>query len=265
MSRTTTSRIATSRSLTVTLAAVLLVPLAACGGGDTAASGEGGGKTTIKVLAAASLTEVFAKAGAAYEKQHPDTKVTFSFAGSQQLAAQVRQDFPADALVTADTKTMSDLSGRTSGKPTTIAKNRLVIATAEGNPKKIDDLRALADDKLKVVLAAPAVPVGRYSKQVLDRQDITVRPVSQEQDVRGVLGKVELGEADAGIVYATDALTSPDKVDAVKIPDDQNAIASYPAAPLKVSEHQEEAADFVAWLRSDEAQRILRNAGFQRP
>ncbi|MER7395110.1 molybdate ABC transporter substrate-binding protein [Streptomyces sp. NPDC000151] len=248
------------------LCAALIVPLAAgCGGGagDEASSG-GGEKTTIKVLAAASLTDVFKKAGAAYEKAHPDTIVKFSYAGSQQLAAQVEQDFPADALVTADTKTMDGLKGKT-GTPVTIAHNRLVIATGEGNPEKVKDLKSLTDSGLKVVLAAPAVPVGRYSQQVLDKQHLKVKPVSQEQDVRGVLSKVELGEADAGIVYATDAETAPGKVDAVSIPDDQNAVAAYPAATLKVSEHKKQADSFVTWLRSAKAQQILRDAGFQKP
>ncbi|UNO43157.1 molybdate ABC transporter substrate-binding protein [Streptomyces sp. MST-110588] len=257
------------RAAAAVLAVALIVPLAAaCGGEDKSGAqgkGESGGtRTTIKVLAAASLTNVFAKAGAAYEKDHPGTTVKFSFAGSQQLAAQVNQDFPADALVTADTKTMDGLKGKTSA-PAVIARNRLVIATADGNPKKIKALKDLADKKLKVVLAAPAVPVGRYSKKVLDKQGIEVQPVSQEQDVRGVLSKVELGEADAGIVYATDAMTAPGKVDAVAIPDDQNAVAQYPAATLKVSQHTKEADAFVKWLSGAQGQRILRDAGFQKP
>ncbi|WP_030022463.1 molybdate ABC transporter substrate-binding protein [Streptomyces monomycini] len=252
------------RAVSAALAVAVLAPLtAACGSGDDSSAAEG--RTTLKVLAAASLTDVFAKAADAYHKEHPDVTVKFSFAGSQQLAAQVNQDFPADALVTADTRTMDGLHGKT-GAPQIIAKNRLVIATAEGNPKHITGLKDLAStNKLKVVLAAPAVPVGRYSKKVLDRQDITVQPVSQEQDVRGVLSKVELGEADAGIVYATDAMTAPDKVDAVQVPDEQNAIAEYPAATLKVSQHQKEADAFVKWLGGAQAQKLLRDAGFQKP
>lgn len=146
-----------------------------------------------------------------------------------------------------------------------IARNRLVIATTEGNPHKVDDLKDLADTKLKVVLAAPEVPAGKYSKKILDAQKITVKPVSQEPNVRAVLSKVELGEADAGLVYKTDAASAPDKVDAVDIPDAQNAIAAYPAAALKQSKNAEAAAAFVAWLSSPEAQKILRDAGFQQP
>lgn len=215
------------------------------------------------MLAASSLTDVFNTAKAAYEKSHPGTKVTISFAGSQELAAQVKQGAPADALVTADTKTMDGLKAETNDA-TVIAKNRLVIATGKGNPFKVDELKDLADSKIKVVLAAPEVPVGRYSKQILDAQKVEVKPVSQEPNVRAVLSKVELGEADAGLVYKTDTTKSGDKVVAVDIPDEQNAVASYPAATLKQSKNAEAAAAFVAWLSSPEAQKILQDAGFQK-
>ncbi|MBT3082418.1 MULTISPECIES: molybdate ABC transporter substrate-binding protein [Streptomyces] len=266
------------RTAAAVLTAALLVPLAACGndGSDTekdsassakpsdSAPASGAPAAELTVLAAASLTDVFKEAGAAYEKENPGTKVKFSFAGSQELAAQVKQGAPADALVTADTKTMDGLSGET-GTPTVIAKNRLVIAVGEGNPEKVGSLKDLADTKLKVVLAAPEVPVGRYSKQILDAQKIEVKPVSQEPNVRAVLSKVELGEADAGLVYKTDAETAPDKVDAIDIPDAENAVASYPAATLKASQHSEAAAAFVAWLSTPAAQKILQGAGFQQP
>ncbi|MER5459479.1 molybdate ABC transporter substrate-binding protein [Streptomyces sp. NPDC002668] len=261
------------RTAAAMLTAALLVPLAACGSGDDSKkesganagqSATGASKANLTVLAASSLTNVFKTAGAAYEKSHPGTRVKFSFAGSQELAAQVKQGAPADALVTADTKTMDGLNSDTNAA-TVIARNRLVIATVEGNPKKVDDLKDLADTKLKVVLAAPEVPVGRYSKKILDAQKIVVKPVSQEPNVRAVLSKVELGEADAGLVYKTDAATATDKVDAVEIPDAQNAIAEYPAATLKVSKNSEAAAAFVAWLSTAEAQKILQDAGFQQP
>ncbi|MFD7380372.1 molybdate ABC transporter substrate-binding protein [Streptomyces anulatus] len=262
------------RTAAAVLTTALLIPLAACGDGSGSAKdkGEGSGPAAatgapaadLTVLAASSLTDVFKEAGAAYEKENPGTKVTFSFAGSQELAAQVKQGAPADALVTADTRTMGGLSGDT-GKPTVIAKNRLVIATGEGNPEKVGSLKDLADPKLKVVLAAPEVPVGRYSAQILDAQKIAVKPVSQEPNVRAVLSKVSLGEADAGLVYRTDAATATDKVDAIDIPDAENAIASYPAATLKTSKNGEAADAFVAWLSSPTAQKILQGAGFQQP
>ncbi|MFD7627901.1 molybdate ABC transporter substrate-binding protein [Streptomyces sp. NPDC059851] len=266
-------------ALAAAFAAALLVPaLSACGSSDQQAAdgGSGAGASAsassgaapkaarLTVLAASSLTDVFKTAGAAYEKAHPGTKITFSFAGSQELAAQVKQGSPADALVTADTKTMDGLKGET-GEPSIIAKNRLVIATGKGNPFKIAALKDLADTKIKVVLAAPEVPVGRYSKQILDAQKIAVKPVSQEPNVRAVLSKVELGEADAGLVYKTDSAKSADKVEAVEIPDEQNAVASYPAATLKQSGNAGAAAAFVAWLSGPEAQKILQDAGFQKP
>lgn len=266
MSFTLTGR----RTAAAILTAALLVPLAACGSDDDKkdpgdkGTASGAPKADLTVLAASSLTDVFKTAGAAYEKEHPGTEVTFSFAGSQELAAQVRQGAPADALVTADTKTMDGLKADT-GAPTVIAKNRLVIATGKGNPEKVEGLKDLADPELKVVLAAPEVPVGRYSKQILDAQKIEVKPVSQEPNVRAVLSKVELGEADAGLVYRTDAATATDKVDAIDIPDAQNAVASYPAATLKTSRNSEAAAAFVTWLSTPEAQKILAAAGFQQP
>ncbi|MDJ0344068.1 molybdate ABC transporter substrate-binding protein [Streptomyces sp. H10-C2] len=261
------------RAAAAIVTVALLVPLAAaCSSSDSkkdtgstaTPSATGAPKAALTVLAASSLTNVFKTAGAAYEKSHPGTTVKFSFAGSQELAAQVKQGAPADALVTADTKTMTGLKSDT-GTPAVIAKNRLVIATGKGNPLKITALKDLADTKFKVVLAAPEVPVGRYSKQVLDAQKITVKPVSQEPNVRAVLSKVELGEADAGIVYATDAATATNKVDAIEIPDAQNAVASYPAATLKASKNTEAATAFVAWLSTPEAQKILQDAGFQKP
>lgn len=270
MSLTVTRR----RTAATVLTAALLVPLAACSSGDDAKQDTAGStpsgsasaapRANLTVLAAASLTDVFKTAGAAYEKAHPGTKLTFSFAGSQELVAQVSQGSPADVLVTADTKSMDKVRADT-GTPAIIAKNRLVIATGEGNPFKVDDLKDLADTKLKVVLAASEVPAGKYSKQILDKQGVAVKPVSQEPNVRAVLSKVEMGEADAGLVYRTDAESAKDKVDAVEIPDDQNAIAQYPAATIKDSKNAAAAAAFVAWLSSPEGQKILQDAGFQKP
>lgn len=245
------------RTGTALVTASLLAPLAGCGSGQPA-------KTELTVLAASSLTDVFGAAGTKYEKAHPDTTITFSFAGSQVLAAQVSQGAPADVLATANTRTMEGVSDDT-GKPVVFARNRLVIVVPEGNPEGVDGLKDLTDPGLKVVLAAPEVPVGDYSEQILTREGLDVQPVSRETNVRAVLSKVELGEADAGLVYRTDAATAPDKVDAVPVPDAQNEIAKYPVATLKTSEHHKAAQEFVDWLTGPEAQRILREAGFQKP
>jgi molybdate transport system substrate-binding protein len=263
--------------------AVLLIPLTGCSssgdGGSTQDAqhaghegheGHGGSEdaktaVTLTVLADMSLIDVFKQEAAAYRKQNPGVHVTFSFAGAQQLATQVEQGVGADVLVTDDRKTMAGVSSKTSAEPRIIARNRLVIAVGEGNPKKIAELRDLSAPGLKVVLAAPEVPAGVYSRKVLDGQHVRVHPTSGEPNVRAVLTKVEFGDADAGLVYRTDAATLPGKVDAITIPAAQNTLADYPAAPLKGSAHAKEAAAFVTWLSSPTAQKILQDAGFQKP
>ncbi len=265
------ARTAVRRTALPVIAAALVLPLAACGGsksGGTSSSSPtasaGGKNVTLTVLAAASLNKVFQTEATAYQKAHPGTKLRFSFAGSQDLVAQVKAGDPADVLVTADTKTMDSVKSDT-GTPTIIAKNRLTIVTAPGNPDHVKTLADLADTKLKVVLAAPSVPVGNYGAKVLAAQHVDVHPVSQESSVTAVLSKVELGEADAGIVYVTDAKGAGGKVEQVTIPDAQNAIASYPAATVDGSKNEAAAQDFVTWLSSAQAQSILRAAGFQQP
>ncbi|MCZ7417415.1 MULTISPECIES: molybdate ABC transporter substrate-binding protein [unclassified Streptomyces] len=256
-----TARRTARRRAAALLAIALLVPLAACGSGGSGGNGDGAGLT---VLAASSLTDAFEEAGAAYAKDNPGTEVTFSFAGSQELVSQVRQGAPADVIATADTRTMDGIADDTEHRAT-FATNRLVIVVGEGNPHGVAALTDLADPGLKVVLAAPEVPVGGYGRQVLDRQDVAVRAVSEEPNVRAVLSKVELGEADAGIVYRTDAATAAENVDAVAIPEEQNQLASYPVAVLKESGQPEAAAGFVEWLRGPEARKILADHGFQQP
>ncbi|SFJ92959.1 molybdate ABC transporter substrate-binding protein [Streptomyces pini] len=242
---------------------VLAALTAACGGGALGRTGEGGRTATVTVLAASSLTEVLTEAGAAYEEKHPGVRLRLSFAGSQELAAQIRQGAPADLVVTADTATMGSLRDFT-GPSTVIARNRLVIATAPGNPLGIGAPGDLAREGVKTVLAAPEVPAGRYGQRLLERHGVTVHPVSREPSVRAVLSKVELGEADAGLVYATDAAASAGRVEAVPVPGGGGGVR-YPAAPLKDAAHPGQASNVIAWLGSGPARGLLREAGFLLP
>ncbi|MGP3968040.1 molybdate ABC transporter substrate-binding protein [Streptomyces sp. 6N223] len=247
------------------LAAFALLAVAACGGSGSGSGDEGSGETTLTVLAASSLTDVFEEARTVYEREHPGLRLRFSFAGSQELASQVRQGVPADVLVTADTETMDGVADDVSGEAVTIARNQLTIVAPPGNPAGVETLADLADPGLRLVLAAPEVPAGRYGQEILDRQGVDAAPDSQEPNVRSVLSKVELGEADAGLVYVTDAAVAGDAVHAVPIPDGLNATASYPAAVLAASGSPDEARAFVDWLGGERAGRLLRDAGFLAP
>ncbi|MFD7511430.1 molybdate ABC transporter substrate-binding protein [Streptomyces sp. NPDC059853] len=254
-----------NRPLGCAAALTATVLLAGCG---TNGDGDGDRATTeLTVLAAASLTDVFTEAGPLFEEEHEGVTVRFSFAGSQELAAQIHQGVPADALVTADTATLDAVRAETGdhGAPTVVARNALVIVTPPGNPAGVTGLAGLGREGLRLVLAAPEVPAGRYGEEILDRAGVTVTPVSQEPNVRAVLGKVRLAEADAGLVYATDAASAGDEVDTVPIPAAQNVVAEYPAAVLNSTGHPDEAAAFVSWLGTGPARDLLAEAGFVTP
>lgn len=253
------------RTRLVALAALLalLVPVSACGksGGATG----NGRTTTLTVLAAASLTNAFGEMKAAYANDHPGVTLRFSFAGSQELAAQVRSGAPADVIATADEKTMDGLAEYVVN-PKPFATNRLAIVVGKGNPKHVETLSDLSRPDLKVVLAGPTVPAGRYARQILGSAKVTVHPKSEPTDVRQVLTPVRLGEADAGIVYVTDIKDAggPD-VQAVPIPTKQNLVATYPVAAIKDSEHTDAAKAFAAWLRTKPATAVLTKHGFGTP
>jgi molybdate transport system substrate-binding protein len=250
------------RSAPLLLAVALLA--AACGGNDSSGGSSAASPTEIKVFAAASLTAAFNKIGQDYTAANSNTKVTFNFAGSQALATQIQQSAPADVFASADTTNMGKVKDLVA-TPQSFASNLLQIIVAKGNPKAIKGLADLSRSDLKVVLAAPEVPAGKYAQQALSAQHVTVKPVSLEDNVKAVVTKVSFGEADAGIVYVTDVTAAGDKVEGVDIPNDQNVPATYPIATVKASSHQPQAQAFVDMVRSDQGQQVLKSFGFLPP
>jgi molybdate transport system substrate-binding protein len=244
------------------LLAVLAPAAGGCGSASEAAPDSAAGEPReLNVFAAASLTEVFTHIGDDFTAAHPDVKVTFNFAGSNDLVTQVQQGAPADVLATADTTTM-DKAGDLVGDPQPFAANKLVIAVAPGNPKGITALADLSREDLKVVLAAPEVPAGKYAAEVFSRAGVTVKPVSLEVTVKGVVTKVALGEADAGIVYVTDVTAAKGEIEGVAIPDDENVVAVYPLGTVTGREHADDAAAFVDFVLASEGRDLLAEAGF---
>jgi molybdate transport system substrate-binding protein len=250
--------------LAAALAAMALL-LAGCGGDDNRSSGGSSGSSNeIKVFAAASLTAAFGELGERFTAANGGTKVTFNFAGSQALATQIQQGAPADVFASADTTNMDKVKDLV-GTPQNFASNLLQIVVEQGNPKGVKGLDDLSRGDLKVVLAAGDVPAGKYAKQVLDRADVRVRPVSLEDNVKAVVTKVALGEADAGIVYVTDVTAGGGKIQGVDIPARQNVVATYPIATVKASKAQGKAQAFMDLVRSAEGQAVLEGFGFLPP
>jgi molybdate transport system substrate-binding protein len=251
-----------SRTRLAAVLAAMVLPLAGCGGGQPA-GGTSASPGELKVFAAASLTAAFGRL-AERSAANGGTRVTFNFAGSQALATQIRQGAPADVFASADAANMDRVRDLV-GTPHSFASNLLQIVVEKGNPKGVTGLRDLARDDLKVVLAAEEVPAGKYAGQILDRAGVRVRPVSREDNVKAVVTKVALGEADAGIVYVTDVTAGGDRIQGVGIPAGQNVVATYPIATVKASGSQERAQAFVDLVRSAEGQAILRSFGFLPP
>ncbi len=254
------------RSLAVAAASVLaLSSLAACGSDDS--SGSSSSKNvTLHVFAAASLTESFTTLGKQFEKDHPGTKVEFNFGPSSGLSEQITSGAPADVFASASPSNMDTLvSGGDAKDPKNFATNSMEIATPPDNPAKIASVNDLAKSSVKVALCAPDVPCGKVAAEVFANAKITVKPVTEEVDVKSVLTKVTLGEVDAGVVYVTDVQAAGDKVKGVEISPDVNATTSYPIATLEGSKHQKEAGEFVDLVLSDDGAKVLEEAGFQGP
>jgi molybdate transport system substrate-binding protein len=226
--------------------------------------GSNGGpiSSPITVFAAASLQPAFDKMATPLLERN-SISIAFSYAGTQTLTTQLTQGAPADVFASADTAHMASLQSAGLIQDSQVfAHNRLEIAVARGNPKGIHTLADLAKSGLVVVLADPSVPAGKYAQQALAKAKVTVRPASLEQQVTGVLSKVAFGEADAGIVYVSDVVTSG-QVDGIPIPDDQNVVADYPVGILKDANNAAGARAFVQFLLSASGQAILKAAGFE--
>ena len=251
--------------LALLLAGGLVAPL-------LAVRARGGETQEIVVFAAASLREVFQSVASTFEKQHPDAKVRFNFAGSQDLRVQIEQGAKADVFASADWKHMKLLAtNNLVVAPVVFARNLPVVVVPKNNPAKVRNFADLPK-VTHLVVGAAEVPIGAYTDAIFTAaeklygqafyQQILARIRSRELNVRQVLTKVALGEADAGVVYKTDALTMPDKVQIIEIPNQINVVAEYPIAVLKAAPHPDLARAFVKLISSKEGQSALAKAGF---
>jgi molybdate transport system substrate-binding protein len=230
----------------------------------------------LTVFAAASLTDAFDEIGEQFKQQHPGVALEFNFAGSQQLRTQLEQGAAADVFASANTKEMNGAiqSGLVvSGTQKTFVRNRLALIVPRDNPGGIKELKDLAKPGLKIILAAANVPVGGYALTALDKmnadfgatfsQTVLSNVVSQEDNVKQVVAKIQLGEGDAGIVYSSDVTpAAAEKVTRLDIPDKYNVLATYPLAVLQAAPQADLAAMFVDFVLSTDGQAILQKWGF---
>ncbi len=238
-------------------------------------------QATISVFAAASLTESFTEIGKKFESANPDSDVQFNFAGSQQLRAQIEIGARADVFASANEKEMDTAKGESLVKPKTIhdfARNRLIVIYPKDNPGKIAGLSDLANPGIKIDIADASVPVGKYTLQMVDqlakdpafgaefKKGFLANVVSREENVKSVLTKIRLGEADAGVVYVTDVTPeAAQDVGSLDVPERFNQIARYPIAVVASAPHADLAAKFEDFVLSKDGQDILRGHNFLGP
>jgi len=232
---------------------------------------------TLNVFAAASLTDAFTEIGKNFEAANPGVTVTFNFAGSQALRTQIEEGAPADVFASANKTEMDNLITGTlvaQDASKVFLNNKLVIILPSDNSAAMEKLEDLAKPGIKLIIAAEEVPVGKYARQVLDlmngsfgsdfKDKVLANVVSNEDNVKQVVAKVQLGEGDAGIVYTSDAVAAPD-LKTIEIPAELNVIAKYPVAPLTKSAHAELATAFVNYVLSPDGQAVLQKWGFAPP
>lgn len=254
----------TPRAGAVLLAASAAVALAGC------STGTGDAGSTLTVYAAASLSEAFERIAGDFESEHDGVDVRLSVAGSAGLVAQIQQGAPADVFASADTATMDALvADGLVDTPRTFATNTLQIAVPPGDPAGVASLQDLADPGLHLVVCAPEVPCGAATAAVVDHAGLTLRPVSEEQSVTDVLGKVTSGEADAGLVYVTDVIRGGDQVEGVAFPETAAAVNTYPIATVgrtgQTAAQAELAQAFVDAVLAEGGTTTLADLGFGAP
>lgn len=231
----------------------------------TGCGGDSEERTKLTVLAAASLTETFGRLEKSFETDHPDVDVVISFGSSSALAEQINHGAPADVIATADDKSIGRVADddNLEGEPTQFATNTLVVVTPPDNPADISSLDDLPDADFLV--CDPSVPCGSAAQTILDSAGVAATPRSLEADVKAVLTKVVLGEADAGLVYVTDAEAAGDEVRTVDIPADVNVVNPYFIGAVKGSSESDLAKDWVSLVMSQSGQGVLKAAGFGAP
>ncbi|WP_240615985.1 molybdate ABC transporter substrate-binding protein [Nakamurella deserti] len=254
-----------SRPAGVLVGALLL---AGCGGDAPAADRSPAPSTTgvqgtLTVFAAASLKTTFTALGATFEAENPGVAVTFGFAGSSDLVTQLTDGAPADVFAAADTATMDRVvAAGLAADPVAFARNTLVIVTPPDNPAAIASFGDLAGVGVSVVVCADAVPCGSATARVEDATGVRLTPVSEEQSVTDVLNKVRTGEADAGLVYVTDARAAGDAVHTVPFAESGEAVNTYPIAALTDAADPTAAAAFIALVTGTTGRAVLADAGF---
>ena len=244
------------------LASLVMVPIfglvfAGCASSDDTT-------TSLRIAATSSLTEVFNDIGEQFMLANPDITIAFNFASSSDLALQISQGLPADVFASADVKNMAKVTdaGLLHGQPVAFATNSLEIVVEKGNPLFIDSLAQLASPGLLFVTCPIEVPIGAYTAEVLRNAGVTVAPASLEENVKGILTKVALGEADAGIVYRTDILAAGNSVTGVPIADNVNVTTKYLIGALRDSQNQDASQRFIIFLSSEQGQKIFSQFGF---
>lgn len=246
---------------TLALVATALV-VAACGSGPPSA-----GQRTLTVFAAASLTEVFTELEPRFERANPGADVVFNFGASSDLAQQIVNGGPAGVFAAANAATMQTVvdAGLVEGEPTVFATNVLQIVTPPGNPAGIGSFADLARPGLQVVVCAPQVPCGAAAEEIERATGVSLSPVSEEPDVRSTLGKVTTGNADAGLVYATDVAAAREDVQGIAFPEAAQAVNAYPIAVIADAPAADLARAFRELVTGTEGRAALASAGFGRP